>query len=576
MAAYVQESELLFDSAISAVLSKLTHTDSLKDEEKTVLKEFIGGNDVIALLPNGFGKNLSPLAPLVVREMGRIQDPIVIVLSPLLDLIDYKIRQAELLGVSAAKLGGKDDSNILKGNYQLVFGSPESWLKKKWLGMLSSRVYQARIVGIVVDEAHFAYKWGQGANGNPALRESFYRMGELRSIVKEGTPVMALTASAETVNRNRVSHVLDMHSATRVTVSPNRNNIRLGLKRVPEDDLDCMDWVATEVREKGLSMCPIIIYCAELVAVGKVFCHLKAELGEDAWVDKDPERKAANLLIGMYHCKTLPQYKERVLASLNGEGSCRVVVATTALGMGMGHNFPSVSHVVMYGAPEDVETIVQQVGRAGRNALPSHAVLYAVKGTPNVDKTVRSVIKAGATGCLRKALFSHFEENTTSLEPGHLCCTYCHSTCLCSAGACVEPAPKCESAQPHVQTTPLRSRDVTEEDRDLMRECLHDYMHSLVPNVPLFTSKSLCTGFGEELIEEAVKHSPYIFDINYITNNLPVFSLRHAQEILLIVSEVFGDFEYTEQTLPDEKFEEPDLYFTGYFDEPDDEEFEIN
>ena len=48
---------------------------------------------------------------------------------------------------------------------------------------------------------------------------------------------MALTASAEVVNRERVIKLLHMHNATRVTVSPNRHNIRLGLKHVSSNTL---------------------------------------------------------------------------------------------------------------------------------------------------------------------------------------------------------------------------------------------------------------------------------------------------------------------------------------------------
>lgn len=67
------------------------------------------------------------------------------------------------------------------------------------------------------------------------------------------------------------------------------------------------------------------------------------ELGEDSWVDRDPERKIENLLIGMFHSQTLPHKKNRVRSSLSGQGSCRVVVATTALGMGL--HFPNISHI---------------------------------------------------------------------------------------------------------------------------------------------------------------------------------------------------------------------------------------
>jgi len=139
-----------------------------------------------------------------------------------------------------------------------------------------------------------------------------------------------------------------MDNAVQIIASPNKKNIRLGLCKVPSHNLNCIDWIVKHVKNNGSNMQPLLIYCQTLKSVGRVFSYLKAELQEHAWEDCDPSCRSENLLIGMFHSKTLPQNKERVLASLRGEGKCRVVVATTALGMGL--NFPNVSHVVMYGS----------------------------------------------------------------------------------------------------------------------------------------------------------------------------------------------------------------------------------
>ena len=128
-----------------------------------------------------------------------------------------------------------------------------------------------------------------------------------------------------------------MQNAVRVSVSPIRGNIRLGRvsATTEEQKLHCLDWIAEEVKAKGASMLPILVYCNSIPAVGLVYCHLKAELEQDAWVDGDPDQKAETQLIGIVHAKTLPQTTARVIASLKGQGNCRVVVCTTALGMGL-------------------------------------------------------------------------------------------------------------------------------------------------------------------------------------------------------------------------------------------------
>ena len=58
MAARIEEASVSIDAAISSVLSNLSDIVSLKEHQRTALKAFVGGNDVFALLPTGFGKSL--------------------------------------------------------------------------------------------------------------------------------------------------------------------------------------------------------------------------------------------------------------------------------------------------------------------------------------------------------------------------------------------------------------------------------------------------------------------------------------------------------------------------------------
>lgn len=313
-------------------------------------------------------------------------------------------------------------------------------------------------------------------------------------------------------------------------------------------------------------MSPIIIYCRTLTTCGKVFCHLKEELGDDCWVDRDPEHRVVNLLIGMFHSQTLPHHKSRVLASLAGDGATRVVVATTALGMGL--NFPNISHIIMYGSPEDVEDIVQEAGRAGRDGSPSHAIIYNVKQQIRLDEGVKTLLKKGTTSCFRKALYSHFEHHTESVLPGHLCCSYCHSVCLCSSAGCDLAIPEYEMS-PDVHAT-VKSRKVTEDHKELIRDLLYRYKLSLVEHIHLYTNSTDCTGFSNELIDCALERSAEIFDLTFIMDNLPVFSKRHGQKILKVFFDIFGDFEYTDVDLPAEDIVVPDQDYTGYFDDESD------
>ena len=149
-------------TAISAVISKIESIEAIKQEQEDALVEFIGGKDVLAVLPTGFGKSLTyQLAPLVIKTMHPDINPIVIIVSPLIALMDDQIKEASKLGIVAMKLGDVGSENdIQQGHCQLVFGSPEAWLlNDKWLNMLESPIYRERLKGIIVDEVHVAYKW---------------------------------------------------------------------------------------------------------------------------------------------------------------------------------------------------------------------------------------------------------------------------------------------------------------------------------------------------------------------------------------------------------------------------------
>ncbi|KAI8502447.1 hypothetical protein Bbelb_200350 [Branchiostoma belcheri] len=118
-----------------------------------------------------------------------------------------------------------EEAQIQKGKVQLVFTNPETVLEPKWKDVLQNERFQRNIIGIVVDEVH---KTPKAKKGGKPFRETFGRIAELRSLCKQGIPVLALTASADMETRKDIVRLKNLNRDTVfVERSPNRTNIRL-------------------------------------------------------------------------------------------------------------------------------------------------------------------------------------------------------------------------------------------------------------------------------------------------------------------------------------------------------------
>ena len=140
----------------------------LREEQELAILSFVSGNDVFVSLPTGYGKSLCyAVLPRVFDLLrGVANRSVVIVVSPLIALMKDQVGTFSAKGIRAAYASDKEDStgntrrDIKKGEYQLVFVSPEAlFATLEWRRMLSTELYRAILVGFIVDEAHCVTKW---------------------------------------------------------------------------------------------------------------------------------------------------------------------------------------------------------------------------------------------------------------------------------------------------------------------------------------------------------------------------------------------------------------------------------
>lgn len=113
----------------------------------------------MGIFPTGYGKSLTfQILPAVCKQLEKfsnLNSPTVVVVSPLLSLIDNQVASSTgKFGLLPTALNDNLYSDIAQGKFNLIFGTPESWLSKRWRDMLSSSFFNKNVVCLVVDEVH--------------------------------------------------------------------------------------------------------------------------------------------------------------------------------------------------------------------------------------------------------------------------------------------------------------------------------------------------------------------------------------------------------------------------------------
>ena len=249
-------------------------------------------------------------------------------------------------------------------------------------------------------------------------------------------------------------------------------------------------------------------------------------------------------LFAMFRSRVDESDKVKIMGSMmEPMGTCRLLFCTNAFGMGI--DIANIRTVIHYGPSTDIDDYVQESGRAGRDGLPSNAILYAYAGC--TIGHVSPAMKMYATNkdiCRRSLLLRSFSRNyDASQTHHHTCCDICTLKCSCSIPCSYEQlraeCPAKGSAEmsntEEVSCAPVRS--FSKEQLKSLEMKLHALREEkLSAAVPLYVGEDIASGFPFYVIDRILSNMAYISCTEDVEDLCQIWN--YAPEILEIIVNV--------------------------------------
>ena len=337
------------------ILKKYWGYEAFRPMQEEIIDSALQGRDTLAILPTGGGKSVCFQVPALLAEGTAL------VVTPLIALMKDQVQNLGAKGIKAIAVHAGMTrhqvdlalNNAAYGGCKFLYLSPER---------LSSPLFQAYldvldISYIVVDEAHCISQWGYD------FRPDYLQIGRLRERVK--APVLALTATATPEVAADIMEKLAFGEP---------NLLKSGFER-PN-----LSYVVRETEDKNGQLLDI---CRGVRGSGIVYMRSRSRCEETAAF-----LRSQGISASFYHAGLETLDRSRRQAAWK-TGETRVMVCTNAFGMGI--DKPDVRFVVHLDVPSSPEAYFQEAGRAGRDALPSYAVLLWNSGDIRRMRQMESV-----------------------------------------------------------------------------------------------------------------------------------------------------------------------------------------
>ncbi|TAF34989.1 MAG: DNA helicase RecQ [Cytophagales bacterium] len=356
----INESESLLKSKLKEVFGY----NQFRGNQEQVIKSVLADRNVFVIMPTGAGKSLCYQLPAVIKEGTAI------VISPLIALMKNQVDSLNMLGINAQFLNStlsKTDiarvkRDTIDGKIKLLYVAPESLTKDENIAFLKD----AKISFFAIDEAHCISEWGHD------FRPEYRR---IRSIIDRigNLPIIALTATATPKVQLDIQKNLYLEESQLFISSFNRKNLFYEVRQKSKTkDGEGSKLSTRDNKQKGKSK-DVDKQLIEFIKQHKgksgiVYCLSRKKVEEIADYLNVNDIKALP-----YHAGLDAQVRVNNQDAFLNEDA-EVIVATIAFGMGI--DKPDVRFVIHYDAPKSIEGYYQETGRAGRDGLEGHCLMF--------------------------------------------------------------------------------------------------------------------------------------------------------------------------------------------------------